>query len=67
MERLQKFLSRAGVSSRRHAETMITDGRVKVNGKVTTSGDVMAGTISLMNHKTSGVTPGSGTSGGPVP
>lgn len=36
MERLQKFLSRAGVSSRRHAETMITDGRVKVNGKVVT-------------------------------
>ncbi|MGV3624426.1 MAG: pseudouridine synthase [Archangium sp.] len=34
MERLQKFLSRAGVASRRHAETLITDGRVKVNGKV---------------------------------
>lgn len=36
MERLQKFLSRAGVASRRHAETLITDGRVKVNGKVVT-------------------------------
>lgn len=36
MERLQKFLSRAGVASRRHAETMIVDGRVKVNGKVVT-------------------------------
>lgn len=36
MERLQKFLSRAGVASRRHAETMITDGRVKVNGKTVT-------------------------------
>ena len=35
-ERLQKFLSRAGVASRRHAEAMIVDGRVKVNGKVIT-------------------------------
>src|SRR3990167_465421 len=36
MERLQKFLSRAGVASRRHAEAMITDGRVKLNGKIVT-------------------------------
>ncbi len=36
MERLQKFLSRAGVASRRHAEAMIVDGRVKVNGKIVT-------------------------------
>ncbi len=36
MERLQKFLSRAGVASRRHAEALIVDGRVKVNGKVAT-------------------------------
>ena len=36
MERLQKYLSRAGVASRRHAETLITDGRVKVNNKVVT-------------------------------
>jgi 23S rRNA pseudouridine2605 synthase len=35
-ERLQKFLSRAGVASRRHAETLIVDGRVKVNGKTVT-------------------------------
>lgn len=42
-------------------------GDVQVNGKVTTTGDVKAGTISLMTHRTSGVTPGSGTSGGPVP
>ena len=33
-ERLQKILSNAGVASRRQAETMITDGRVAVNGKV---------------------------------
>lgn len=33
-ERLQKILSRAGVASRRAAEKMILEGRVKVNGKV---------------------------------
>jgi 23S rRNA pseudouridine2605 synthase len=36
MERLQKILSQAGVASRRHAEEMITEGRVQVNGKVVT-------------------------------
>ncbi|MBS1149330.1 MAG: rluB [Myxococcaceae bacterium] len=35
-ERLQKYLSRAGVASRRHAELMITEGRVWVNGKKVT-------------------------------
>jgi len=35
-ERLQKYLSRAGVASRRHAELMITEGRVYVNGKKVT-------------------------------
>ena len=33
-ERLQKFLAQAGVASRRSAEKMIAEGRVKVNGKV---------------------------------
>jgi pseudouridine synthase len=38
-ERLHKFLSRAGVASRRHAEEMILAGRVHVNGqRVTTLG-----------------------------
>jgi 23S rRNA pseudouridine2605 synthase len=32
--RVQKVLSRAGVASRRHAEAMITAGRVRVNGQV---------------------------------
>lgn len=32
-ERLQKILSRAGISSRRAAETMITEGRISVNGQ----------------------------------
>jgi 23S rRNA pseudouridine2605 synthase len=34
-ERLQKFLARAGVASRRRAEEMITQGRVSVNNQVT--------------------------------
>lgn len=33
-ERLQKFLARAGVASRRASETLITAGRVKVNNQV---------------------------------
>lgn len=36
MERLQKVLAHAGVASRRHAEEMILEGRVKVNGKIVT-------------------------------
>lgn len=35
-ERLQKILSRAGVTSRRKAELLIVEGRVSVNGKVIT-------------------------------
>jgi pseudouridine synthase len=35
--RLQKVLSLAGVASRRAAETLITQGRVEVNGKVVTA------------------------------
>jgi 23S rRNA pseudouridine2605 synthase len=34
--RIQKFLSRAGVASRRKAEAMVLDGRVRVNGTVVT-------------------------------
>ncbi|MBR3061859.1 MAG: rRNA pseudouridine synthase [Exiguobacterium sp.] len=34
MERLQKVIAQAGVASRRKAEEMILDGRVRVNGKV---------------------------------
>lgn len=33
-ERIAKRLARAGVASRREAESLIADGRVKVNGKV---------------------------------
>ena len=33
MERLQKLMAHAGIASRRKAEQMILDGKVKVNGK----------------------------------
>lgn len=36
LERLQKILAQAGVASRREAETIITAGRVAVNGKIVT-------------------------------
>lgn len=35
-ERLQKILARAGVASRRAAEQLIADGRVRVNGRIVT-------------------------------
>lgn len=35
-ERLQKILARAGVASRRAAERMIGEGRVRVNGRIVT-------------------------------
>lgn len=35
-QRLQKFMSAAGVASRRQSERLITEGRVKVNGEVVT-------------------------------
>src|SRR5690348_3716922 len=34
--RLQKFLSQAGVASRRHAEALIVAGKVVVNGRTVT-------------------------------
>lgn len=33
-ERLQKYISQAGIASRRHAEELILAGKVKVNGEV---------------------------------
>lgn len=38
-ERLQKILARAGVASRRQVESMISEGRITVNGTVATLGD----------------------------
>lgn len=36
MERLQKVIAQAGIASRRKAEELITQGKVKVNGQVVT-------------------------------
>lgn len=36
MERLQKVIAQAGIASRRKAEQLILEGKVKVNGKVVT-------------------------------
>ncbi len=36
LERLQKILAQSGVASRRHAEELITGGRVQVNGQTVT-------------------------------
>lgn len=49
------------------APLVTINGNLQLNGKMNSTGDVVAGTISLQNHHTSGVTPGSGTSGVPVP
>ncbi len=38
IQRLQKIISAAGIASRRASETMIEEGRVKVNGRVATLG-----------------------------
>ena len=36
--RIQRALARAGIASRRGAETLVAAGRVQVNGKVATTG-----------------------------
>ena len=36
LERLQKIIAAAGIASRRNAEELITQGRVKVNGQIVT-------------------------------
>jgi 23S rRNA pseudouridine2605 synthase len=36
LERLQKIIARAGISSRRHAEELIRSGQVRVNGVIVT-------------------------------
>ena len=37
--RLQKFISQCGVASRRKAEELILQGKVKINGKTAILGD----------------------------
>ncbi|MEN6508669.1 MAG: pseudouridine synthase [Smithella sp.] len=41
-ERLQKIIASAGIDSRRHAEVLITSGRVSVNGEIVTELGVKA-------------------------
>lgn len=47
--------------------SQLVQGSSHSSGHFSTDDDVTAGDISLKNHKTSGVQPGSGTSGGPIP
>lgn len=49
------------------APLVTINGDVQVNGRVDTTGDVQAGTISLQTHRHVGVMPGPGTTGGPTP
>lgn len=42
MERLQKIIAKAGIASRRHAEIMILEGKVQVNGAIVTELGVKA-------------------------
>ena len=39
--RIQRALARAGVASRRHAEVLIAAGRVRVNGSVARTGQIV--------------------------
>ena len=41
------------------------DGNLSVNGKITATGDIIAGTISLQNHTHSGVESGGSSTGKP--
>ena len=47
--------------------SQLVQGSSHSSGQFSTEADVTAGNISLKNHKTSGVQPGSGTTGGPTP
>ena len=46
-EKLQKVLARAGKGSRREMETMISGGRVSVDGKTAYLGDRVEGTETI--------------------
>lgn len=41
-EKIQKILAHAGLGSRRHIETLISAGRIKINGRLATIGDRMS-------------------------
>ena len=48
--RLQKYLARAGVASRRESERLILAGRVKVNGKLVKEMEGCTGTAHTQNR-----------------
>ena len=57
IERLQKFLSNAGVASRRRAETLIEAGKVTINGKTAKLGDKVDATIDVVKYNSNVIKP----------
>lgn len=59
LERLQKYIARCGIASRRKAEELILEGQVKVNGKIVielgTKIDTTKDTVTVNNKKISEV------------
>lgn len=50
--RINKFLADSGIASRRHADEMISAGRIKINGQVATLGvDVKEGDVVLIDDQ----------------
>ena len=49
-ERLQKFLSNAGIASRRRAETLIQAGKVTINGKTAKLGDKVDPAVDVVKY-----------------
>ena len=43
MERIQKVLANEGIGSRRQIDSLLQEGRIKVNGKVAKPGDQLEG------------------------
>lgn len=58
-------ITAAGAASITAPSGLTIDADVKLNGKLDATADVVAGGVSLMNHLTTGVMPGSGMSGKP--
>src|SRR5687768_12667301 len=59
-ERLQKIIARAGIVSRRRAEELIADGRVRVNGTVAHIGESAGAardTIEVAGRRLGGAAP----------
>ncbi len=51
-ERIQKALARQGVASRRHIETLIAEGKLRLNGEIAVAGDqVSPGDVVMLEGK----------------